>query len=120
MCKLLGHYVKFRSVLLRSDYTMKRMKNNLNTKLDVLVTTPGIFTTMYSKGYVRFSDVRYVVADEADTLFSENQGFKEDLVEKILKPCLNLRNNHPVQFVFVLATVNKWVKQFIEKEFPVR
>ncbi|KAG2373415.1 hypothetical protein C9374_012154 [Naegleria lovaniensis] len=114
--KYLSHSMKFRSVLLRSDLSKSRMKRDLHSNVDVVVATPTIFNELHSEGHVFFSDVRYVVLDEADTLCGKD--FLQEL-EKIVVPCLQ-RGKHVnefVQFGFVFATYNANIERFINHYF---
>ncbi len=91
--KDLSHELKFRTVVLRSDYKPSRMKNDLTTNVDVVVTTPGVFYKNHGsaegketvKKRIILSDVRYVIVDEADTVCGGN--FKEEFVDKVITPC---------------------------------
>nr|CAG4716184.1 unnamed protein product [Naegleria fowleri] len=114
--KHLSHSMKFRTVLLRSDLAKSRMKRDLHTNIDVVVTTPTIFNELHSEGHVYFSDLRFVVLDEADTLCGKD--FLQEL-EKIVVPCLQ-RGKHVnefVQFGFVFATYNANIERFINHYF---
>ncbi|EFC50095.1 ATP-dependent RNA helicase [Naegleria gruberi] len=114
--KYLSHYMKFRAVLLRSDMSKARMKRDLSSKCDLVVTTPQIFSKMHGDGHVYFSDIRFVVLDEADTLCAKD--FLPDL-EKIVVPCIE-RGKYVkefVQFGFVFATYNANVERFLKHYF---
>jgi superfamily II DNA/RNA helicase len=119
--KKFSHYLKFRCVCLRSDLTISRMKRDLNTKVDVVVSTPGIIKQLHDRNLLFYTDVRYVVVDEADTLLSKD--FKKELTENILIPCRdrevhNMKTDQRVQFCFVLATFNNEMQKYMEEYFP--
>jgi superfamily II DNA/RNA helicase len=84
--------LKFRTAILRSDINFSRLKRDLNTNVDVVVTTPGIFHKLHGRDsdyikhkHVYFTDIQYVVIDEADTLFGGN--FKQEIIEQVIIPC---------------------------------
>lgn len=119
--KKFAHYLKFRCVCLRSDLENVRMKRDLNTKVDVVVSTPGVFIKLHDKGALHYTDIRHVVVDEADTLLSKD--FKQELTEHILVPCRdreihNEKQLQRVQFCFALATYNSEIQNYMAEYFP--
>lgn len=136
--KQVGHFLKLRCVALRSDLENARMKRDLNSRVDVVVSTPGVFVKMHQKGALYLSRVKYVVVDEADTLLSKD--FKQELTENVLLPIRdkradnfddemdenlgekqkkrNARNGGAAQFCFVLATLNQEIQQYVSEYFP--
>merc|ERR1712096_426813 len=59
--------------------------------VDVVVATPGLLLKFHHRENVIFSDLRYLVLDEADTLMDEN--FRE-ATERILELC-KVQDYHP-------------------------
>ena len=51
--------------------------NQLNEGCDILIGTPGRLIDFLQKGFIKLSDVKYVVIDEADKLL--DMGFEEDI-----------------------------------------
>ena len=56
--------------------------NNLHKGLDVLIATPGRLIDLTNQNYVKYSDVKILILDEADRML--DMGFYED-IKKILK-----------------------------------
>jgi superfamily II DNA/RNA helicase len=116
--KKFSHYLKFRCVCLRSDLALARLKRDLTSDVDVIVSTPGIFQKLHEQKKLFYTDVRYVVVDEADTLLSKD--FKQQLTDEILLPikAREEHNDQKVQFCFVLATFNNEVQNYLQEHFP--
>eukprot|EP01102_Stenamoeba_stenopodia_P022423 TRINITY_DN9335_c0_g1_i1.p1 TRINITY_DN9335_c0_g1~~TRINITY_DN9335_c0_g1_i1.p1 ORF type:complete len:713 (-),score=195.68 TRINITY_DN9335_c0_g1_i1:13-2079(-) len=58
-----------------------------DSHIDILIATPGRLQNFLEEERIFFSDVQYVVLDEADTLFDMSKGFVEE-VDKLLVPLL--------------------------------
>ncbi len=65
--------------------------------VDLLVGTPGRLRQLLEASTVYFSDVRYLVFDEADFMMRPNSGFDEDLAAAILPIRKRLENLYEVQ-----------------------
>lgn len=139
--KTLTHRSKFSCAALYHGTPEKVQREALARPLDVLVATPGKFLLHRDKGRIFYTDVRSVVVDEADTLLQANEksqttttptttiqdqetskgrsSFLDD-VQKIVVPCKTKQENlgYKTQFAFVLATMNKGMEQFVDREFP--
>lgn len=69
------------------------------------------------------SDVRYVVFDEADTMFSDRAGFLEEseaVVNALAASAQHARLERPVQYVLAAATPDRKVMKTLQRVFPVR
>ncbi|KAL0491205.1 DEAD-box ATP-dependent RNA helicase [Acrasis kona] len=121
--RILSFSLKFRTVLLRSDYKPSRMASDLKQPVDVLVATPGVLAKMHgdtkknTKQGFHYSDMRYCVLDEADVLLSGN--FKDEVMDTVIRRINNVaEHKHKVQTVMVMSTFNSEIKSFIKDKFP--
>ncbi|KAL9644025.1 hypothetical protein ABK040_005493 [Willaertia magna] len=114
--KHLSHFMKFRSVCLRSDFPKSKLKKQLDTKLDIIISTPKIFNEMHELGYIHYTNIQYIVMDEADTLLGKD--FLKD-IEKITISSIERGKliNEFVQFGFVFATYNINIQRFLNYYF---
>lgn len=114
----MSHFAKFSSMGIRSDDPLRKIKNSLKSPVDLIVTTPGIFSHLHEEEYIFLSQLRRIVVDEADVLLGK--GFDEEIIQKILLPSKNIENTrHNVQFIFCMASYSDGIKSFIKNEFPV-
>ena len=81
VAKGLSRHAKFSSVGALGGSSMAAQAKRLKQPVDLLVATPGRLVDLVKEGHVSLGDVRFVVADEADTMAA--QGFGPDL-EKLL------------------------------------
>eukprot|EP00897_Mesotaenium_endlicherianum_P005549 jgi/Mesen1/5021/ME000025S04420 len=118
VAKSLSHYARFRSAIVSGGARLRPQVDALASPLDVLVATPGRLLQHIKAGNVHYKDVKYVVLDEADTMFDE--GFGVDL-RKLLQP-LRTRAKLPgdpgFQTILVTATITKAVQRLLDEEFP--
>lgn len=97
----------FRSLGLIGQRQKKWKREYLKGLVDVVVATPDIIVKYHQRGHINFSDLKYLVFDEADTLFDEN--FRET-TKSILNMCHFYENNlisskKNVQCVLTVATL---------------
>jgi superfamily II DNA/RNA helicase len=90
---------------------MQLQREVLSTPRDVLVATPGRLLQLLQEGAWYAGDVRFLVVDEADTLF--DKGFGPD-VEALLAPVLAVG----AQVVLVTATLTKPVEALLAARLP--
>ena len=96
----------------------KTLKSNLDKPMDIMITTPGLLGKYVSNRVFGFSKTRFVVLDEADTLFDE--GFSKELepvIDSIQKSAESTQN--PVKFAFVSATLPRRILKNISQKFPI-
>jgi superfamily II DNA/RNA helicase len=93
--KEISHFAKIKSVSLRSDYKLSRLVKSLKEKNDVVVTTPDTLIKLREKQFIFFSDIHYIVFDEADALFSK--GFKDKVIKELMEP-LQVKKQIKVEF----------------------
>ncbi|KAK3279289.1 hypothetical protein CYMTET_12818 [Cymbomonas tetramitiformis] len=113
VAKSISHFARFRSTCILGGGKWKQQENALAQKVDVVVSTPGRLLQHVEKGNVFLGDMRYLVMDEADTMFES--GFEKDMKKflgALKKP------GKPSQCILVAATVSKPVRRILEFELP--
>ncbi|GFP78998.1 dead-box ATP-dependent RNA helicase 39 [Phtheirospermum japonicum] len=115
--KLISHHARFRSTMLSGGGRLRPQEDSLNSPLDMVVGTPGRVLQHIEEGNLVYGDIRYLVLDEADTMF--DHGFGPD-IRKFLGP-LRSRASKPdglgFQTVLVTATMTKAVQNLVDEEF---
>ncbi|XP_065661308.1 uncharacterized protein LOC100205532 isoform X3 [Hydra vulgaris] len=103
--KHFSHYCRFRSIGVIGQNQKKWAKDYVKGLVDVVVGTPSTILKWNQKGLLSFSDVRYVVFDEADTLMDDN--FRNTTSEflKLLDCESNTENGTNIQFILTAATL---------------
>ncbi|PYH45851.1 ATP-dependent RNA helicase MRH4 [Aspergillus saccharolyticus JOP 1030-1] len=111
--KALSHTVKFRSAVLASNLTPRRIKNGLfNEKgVDIIVTTPHLLASIAEKEPYVLSRVNYMVLDEADSLMDKS--FSPILNEIISKATPSLH-----KLVLCSATIPRGMDATLRKRWP--
>ncbi|XP_024539001.1 DEAD-box ATP-dependent RNA helicase 39 [Selaginella moellendorffii] len=117
VAKSLSHHARFRSAMISGGFRPRPQADALNGALDMVVGTPGRLLMHVEEGNLAFGDIKYVVIDEADTMF--DRGFGPEL-KKIIDPLRNraLRNGSDFQTILVTATITKSVQKLLDTEFP--
>ncbi|KAH6561097.1 hypothetical protein BASA61_006223 [Batrachochytrium salamandrivorans] len=116
--KILAHQAKLRVVGLHSRTDPKvREAALLAAPIDLLVCTPGMLLNLMENQQLALSQTRYVVVDEADTLFDTN--FKEEIMP-IIKTLKGFSEQlaRSCRFLFTTATLPKTLSDAILAEFP--
>ncbi|KAL3619789.1 DEAD-box ATP-dependent RNA helicase 39 [Castilleja foliolosa] len=105
------------STMLSGGGRLRPQEDSLNSPLDMVVGTPGRVLQHIEEGNLVYGDIRYLVLDEADTMF--DHGFGPD-IRKFLGP-LRSRASKPdglaFQTVLVTATMTKGVQNLVDEEF---
>ncbi|GBG69910.1 hypothetical protein CBR_g4737 [Chara braunii] len=129
VAKSLSHHARFRSAMIGGGCRPKPQEDTLNSSLDLVIGTPGRLLMHVENGHLSYGDIKYVVLDEADTMF--DRGFGPE-VRKFLRP-LRKRSamaaaregeeereaaGSSFQCVLVTATLTKAVQRLIDEEFP--
>jgi len=91
VAKSLCHTARFRSALLTGGKKLRILKSGLESPVDLLVGTPGTLLEFRERGRLFFSDVSYLVIDEADSMFDKT--FKSETME--LLEAINIRQDKP-------------------------
>lgn len=111
--KLLSHTVKYRTVLLSSSYTPRRIANDLFQPkgVDVIVTTPHLLASITKSHPLILSKVSHLVIDEADSLF--DRSFAPTTNEIIDKVAPSLK-----RLIMSSATIPRALDNHLIKRFP--
>ena len=91
-----------KSCALFGGVTQKKQIDKLNSRVDILITTPGRMFDLISQRHLDISYVRTLILDEADLML--DLGFKKDVID-VLRYLPRKR-----QTLFFSATINKKVK----------
>uniref|UniRef100_A0A2P2KE88 DEAD-box ATP-dependent RNA helicase 39 n=1 Tax=Rhizophora mucronata TaxID=61149 RepID=A0A2P2KE88_RHIMU len=117
VAKSIGHHARFRSTMVSGGGRLRPQEDSLNNPIDVVVGTPGRILQHIEQGNMVYGDIRYLVLDEADTMF--DRGFGPD-IHKFLGPLKN-RASKPdgqgFQTILVTATMTKAVQKMVDEEF---
>ncbi|GIL63481.1 hypothetical protein Vafri_17533 [Volvox africanus] len=113
VAKTLCHSAKFRATCVNAYKSVSQQARSLSGPIDVVVATPTRFLQHVKEGNVAYRDIRWLVVDEADTVFG--QGWGEE-VAAILAP---LRSKpDPAHVLLVSATITKQVQRAIRELVP--
>ncbi|CAG8739835.1 4741_t:CDS:2, partial [Cetraspora pellucida] len=80
---LMSHYAKFRAISITSSKDRRFVKKTLEMPVDIVIATPAGLLEYIDQGYINIADTKYVVIDEADTMFGK--GFGEEVQNIINK-----------------------------------
>lgn len=117
VAKSISHHARFRSTMISGGGPMKPQGDALSNPLEMVVGTPGRLLQHVTQGNIFYGDIKYVVLDEADTMF--DRGFGPDL-RKFLNPLRNRAaksGDKGFQSVLVTATITKAVQKLLDEEF---
>ncbi|OMO59277.1 hypothetical protein CCACVL1_24957 [Corchorus capsularis] len=117
VAKSISHHARFRSTMVSGGGRLRPQEDSLNNPIDMVVGTPGRVLQHIEEGNMVYGDIKYLVLDEADTMF--DRGFGPD-IRKFLGPLKN-RASKPdgqgFQTILVTATMTKAVQKLIDEEF---
>eukprot|EP00850_Spirogloea_muscicola_P022395 SM000291S10873 [mRNA] locus=s291:38922:44914:- [translate_table: standard] len=118
VAKSLCHHARFRSAMIGGGTPMKQQENALGMALDLVVGTPGRILQHVKEGHMSVSDIRYIVLDEADTMF--DKGFGPEIRSFVgpLRSRQKLLGIAGFQTIMVTATITKSVHRLLDEEFP--
>lgn len=108
--KDISHHVKLRIRSLVGGQRNKSSKTLKEQSYEIMVATPNRLLQALTKKEVRLSQLKYLVFDEADTLF--DMGFKKD-IEGILQH-IKIEETHISLFS---ATLPKMIEEFVKEQF---
>ncbi|ODM20586.1 ATP-dependent RNA helicase mrh4, mitochondrial [Aspergillus cristatus] len=111
--KALSHTVKFRSGMISSKFTPRRIKNVLFNPagIDVLVSTPHLLASIAKTDPYVLSRVSHLVLDEADSLM--DRSFSPTTTEIIDKVAPSLK-----KLIFCSATIPRSLDSILRKRYP--
>ncbi|KAL5714730.1 DEAD-box ATP-dependent RNA helicase 39 [Ranunculus cassubicifolius] len=115
--KSVSHHARFRSTMVSGGGRLRPQEDSLNAPIDMIVGTPGRVLQHIEDGNIVYGDIKYVVLDEADTMF--DRGFGPD-IRKFLAPLKNRALKSPdqgFQTILVTATMSKAVQALVDEEF---
>ncbi|PGH36138.1 ATP-dependent RNA helicase MRH4, mitochondrial [[Emmonsia] crescens] len=113
LAKQLSHTVKYRSAMISSAYTPRRITNNLFNPagIDILVSTPHLLTSIAKTNPYILSRVTHLVIDEADSLLDKS--FSPLTYSVLEKTAPSLK-----QMILCSATIPRSLDSLMEKKFP--
>ncbi|XVF29880.1 hypothetical protein REPUB_Repub16aG0008600 [Reevesia pubescens] len=117
VAKSISHHARFRSTMVSGGGRLRPQEDSLNNPIDMVVGTPGRVLQHIEDGNMVYGDIKYLVLDEADTMF--DRGFGPD-IRKFLGPLKNRAlkpNGQGFQTILVTATMTKAVQKLIDEEF---
>ncbi|XXG81257.1 hypothetical protein AAC387_Pa09g1936 [Persea americana] len=117
VAKSISHHARFRSTMVSGGGRMRPQEDSLNVPIDMVVGTPGRVLQHIKDGNMVYGDIKYLVLDEADTMF--DQGFGPDIRQFLgpLKHRASKPDDQGYQTVLVTATMTKAVQMLIDEEF---
>lgn len=117
VAKSISHHARFRSTMVSGGTRLRPQEDSLNTPIDMVVGTPGRVLQHIEEGNMVYGDIKYLVLDEADTMF--DRGFGPE-IRKFLGPLKNRASksdDNGFQTVLVSATMTKAVQKLVDEEF---
>lgn len=113
MVKAFSHTVKYRSGMIHSGYTARKIRNivfNPNG-IDILVATPHLLASIAKNDPNILSRVTHLVVDEADSLL--DRSFSPATTELIDKSAPSLK-----QLILCSATIPRSLDSLLRKRYP--
>ncbi|KAM7266740.1 hypothetical protein ACFE04_004637 [Oxalis oulophora] len=117
VAKSISHHARFRSTMISGGVRSRPQTDSLSSPIDMVVGTPGRLLQHIEDGFMAYGDIKYVVLDEADTMF--DKGFGPE-IRKFLAPLKNRAskpNGQDFQTVLVTATMTQAVQKLVDEEF---
>ncbi|GFR39800.1 hypothetical protein Agub_g287, partial [Astrephomene gubernaculifera] len=113
VAKSLCHTAKFRAACANAFRSLSEQSRQLSGPVDVLVATPTRFLQHVKEGNVLYRDIRWLVVDEADTVFEQGWGPE---VAQILAP-LRAKPD-PARVLLVSASLGRPVVRAMKELVP--
>ncbi|KAI8148639.1 P-loop containing nucleoside triphosphate hydrolase protein [Fennellomyces sp. T-0311] len=107
-CKKLSHIAKFRSVALDGKTPRHRLVKDLEQPVDILITTPTTLRSYVRDRTLSLNDVKFLIVDEADSLFDAGWG---DDVRHIMSKLKSAKT------IVVSATLPRSVHRMLDELF---
>ncbi|EEH49129.2 ATP-dependent RNA helicase MRH4, mitochondrial [Paracoccidioides brasiliensis Pb18] len=113
LAKQLSHTVKYRSAMISSAYTPRRITNNLfkPAGIDILISTPHLLTSIARTNPYILSRVTHLVVDEADSLFDKSFSPLTSSIVERTAPSLQ-------QMILCSATIPRSLDTLLKTKFP--
>ncbi|KAI9112678.1 hypothetical protein K1719_016344 [Acacia pycnantha] len=117
VAKSISHHARLRSTMVSGGGRLRPQEDSLNNPIDLVVGTPGRILQHIEEGNIVYGDIKYLILDEADTMFDRGFGpdirkFIGPLKHRALKP-----NGLGFQTILVTATMTKAVQNLVDEEF---
>ncbi|XP_022976914.1 DEAD-box ATP-dependent RNA helicase 39 [Cucurbita maxima] len=115
--KSISHHARFRSTMVSGGGRIRPQEDSLSNPIDMVVGTPGRVLQHIDAGNMVYGDIKYLVLDEADTMF--DHGFGPD-IRKFIGPLKHRASSHDgqgFQTILITATMTKAVQKLIDEEF---
>lgn len=107
--KEIAHHAKFKARFISGSNS--KLSQSRNEVIDVLISTPQTITTLLKLKKLSFTNLSYLVIDEADQVL--DPGFKKEL--KIITNKLNFNHTH---IALLSATfpplLSEWIKEYFK------
>ncbi|CAG8749044.1 27384_t:CDS:1, partial [Racocetra persica] len=117
VAKLMSHYAKLRAIAVTSNKDRRFVKKTLEMPVDIVIATPAGLLEYIELGFINIADTKYVVIDEADTMFGKGFGEEvQDIITKVKNSGKNQTRSY--QIIIVSATIPKPVNEMLNREFP--
>ncbi|XP_061356587.1 DEAD-box ATP-dependent RNA helicase 39 [Gastrolobium bilobum] len=117
VAKSISHHARFKCTMVSGGGRLRPQEDSLNNPVDVVVGTPGRILQHIEEGNMVYGGIKYLVLDEADTMF--DRGFGPD-IRKFLGPLKHRASKSDClgfQTILVTATMTKAVQKLIDEEF---
>ncbi|CEP12535.1 hypothetical protein [Parasitella parasitica] len=117
-CKGLSHVTKFRAVGLEGRTPRSQVSEMLaNGPVDILVTTPTTLVAYQKDGTLSLADTRYLIIDEADSLFDAGWGHDcRKIIQSVQETAE--KKQTPEKVIVVSATLPRSVHNALDALFP--
>lgn len=111
--KVLSHTLKYRSGHISSSNSPTVIRNRLFNPngIDIIVSTPHLVSSIAEKDPNILSRLKYIVVDEADSLF--DRSFSETTCGVIDRAASSLK-----QLILCSATIPRSLDKFLDKRYP--
>lgn len=111
--KALAHNIKYRSGMIASTFTPRRIKNTLfhPDGIDILVSTPHLLASIAKTNPYVLSRVSHLVLDEADSLM--DRSFLPTTMEVVDRAAPSLK-----KLIFCSATIPRSLDNQLRKRYP--
>ncbi|XP_057445928.1 DEAD-box ATP-dependent RNA helicase 39-like [Lotus japonicus] len=117
VAKSISHHARFRCTMVSGGGRIRPQEDSLNHPIDMVVGTPGRILQHIEEGNMVYGDIKYLVLDEADTMF--DKGFGPD-IRKFIGPLKHRSSKSEglgFQTVLVTATMTNAVQKLVDEEF---
>ncbi|KAK9271460.1 hypothetical protein L1049_027051 [Liquidambar formosana] len=112
----IGHHVQFRSAMVSDGGCSRPQADLSNIPIDMVVGTPGIVLQQIEEGNMVYDDIKYLVLDEADTMFDSGLGPE---ICKFLGPLKDRGLKSDDQGLQIVLVISKMTKMLCEQQFSL-